>query len=138
MGKTVISVLRSDGGVSVIHNPPADVQTYVRRWEEDMRGVTAVSCKELPESAVPADLSFRNAWNADLVVDMSKARDIHMDRIRAVRDKEMAKLDVEQLKGRDVKAEKDVLREIPQTFDLAQADTPEALKALWPSDLPRE
>lgn len=91
-------------------------------------------------STVPADRTFRNAWKREgtgIGTDMAKAREIHMDRIRAVRDAELARLDVEQLKGRDVTAEKQRLRDLPATFDLTVAATPEDLKALWPAELPR-
>lgn len=86
-----------------------------------------------------ADRYFRNAWawTGAVSIDMPKARDIHMGRIRAARDAELAKLDIEQLKGNDVTAEKQRLRDIPQTFDLTAAATPDELKALWPEGLPR-
>lgn len=69
-------------------------------------------------------------------IDMPKAREIHMNRIREMRDKELAKLDIEQLKGNDVAVEKQTLRDIPQVFDLAFVTTPTALKKLWPSGVP--
>lgn len=68
-------------------------------------------------------------------VNMNKARDIHMGRIRGARDIKLAKLDIEQLKGEDVAEEKQTLRDLPNTFDLTSASTPEELKALWPNKL---
>jgi hypothetical protein len=76
---------------------------------------------------------------------MSKARGIQMDRIREVRNKELAKKDVEYMKAleaddgsaKTIAAEKQALRDIPQTFDLT-TDTPEQLKEKWPEGLPRE
>lgn len=77
--------------------------------------------------------------------DMPKARVIHMDRIRAVRDVELAKLDVPFLSAVEagvvveqqlIAAEKQTLRDIPQTFKLRTAKTPAQLKALWPPELP--
>ena len=58
-----------------------------------------------------------------------------MNRIRETRDVELSKLDVEQLKGKDVSEKKQKLRDIPQTFDLSGAKTPEELKTLRPKDL---
>ncbi len=80
-----------------------------------------------------------------IVVNMSKARGIQMDRIREVRNKELAKKDVEYMKAleaddgsaKTIAAEKQALRDIPQTFDLT-TDTPEQLKEKWPEGLPRE
>ena len=78
-----------------------------------------------------------------IVINMAKARGIQMDKIRVVRNKELAKKDIEYMKALEaddgsaatVAAEKQVLRDIPQTFDLT-TDTPEQLKAKWPDELP--
>lgn len=68
-------------------------------------------------------------------VDMEKARLLHMDTIRALRNEKLVELDIETLKGNDVQAEKQVLRDIPQTFDLTIASTPEELIELIPEEL---
>jgi hypothetical protein len=60
-----------------------------------------------------------------------------MDNIRSKRDEKLKELDIEQLKGVDVSAQKQVLRDIPQTFDLTGAATPDELKTLWPPEVPR-
>jgi len=79
-------------------------------------------------------------------INMSKARAIHLTEIRRVRNAELVKEDVNMLKaieGGDASAQstvatkKQVLRDIPATFDLTTGvTTPEALKAKWPSELP--
>lgn len=93
----------------------------------------------VPTSEIPTDRYFRNAWEdtGNITVNMGKAREIQMAKIRVARDAELKRLDIEQLKGIDVSAEKAKLRDLPQTFDLSQAKTPEELKALWPEGLPR-
>ena len=76
---------------------------------------------------------------------MEKARGIQMDKIRQMRNKELAKKDVEYMKAleaddgsaKTIAAEKQALRDIPQTFDLT-TDTPEQLKEKWPEGLPKE
>ena len=83
--------------------------------------------------------------NMPIVINMSKARGIQMDKIREVRNKELAKKDIEFMKALEaddgsstaIAAEKQVLRDIPQTFDLT-TDTPEELKDKWPKGLPKE
>ena len=78
-----------------------------------------------------------------IVINMAKARGIQMDKIREVRNKELAKKDIEFMKALEaddgsstaIAAEKQVLRDIPQTFDLT-TDTPEELKNKWPDSLP--
>ena len=77
-------------------------------------------------------------------VNMAKARGVHMDCIRVCRNAELVKLDVPALRAVEagdtsaqstIATEKQVLRDIPQTFDLT-TDTPEQLKAKWPAELP--
>jgi hypothetical protein len=88
------------------------------------------------------------AWEMDTdgtpKVNMAKARGVHMDTIRVVRDAELVKKDLVSLRAIEagdtsaqatIATEKQVLRDIPQTFDLT-TDTPEELKAKWPSELP--
>ena len=78
-------------------------------------------------------------------VNMPKARGIQMDKIRVMRDKELAKKDIEYMKALEandgsaaaVATKKQELRDIPQTFDLT-TDTPEQLKEKWPEGLPKE
>ena len=90
------------------------------------------------------------AWEMDTdgtpKVNMAKARGVHMDRIRAVRNKELVAKDIEFMRAIEdgdtdaqatVKAKKQELRNIPQTFDLT-TDTPEELKEKWPEGLPKE
>ena len=77
-------------------------------------------------------------------VDMTKARAIHLTEIRRVRNLELDNEDINMLKAVEagdasVQAEvgirKQVLRDLPATFDLV-TDTPDELKARWPVELP--
>ena len=76
---------------------------------------------------------------------MSKARGNQMYKIREMRNKELAKKDVEYMKALEaddgsakaIATEKQVLRDIPQTFDLT-TDTADELKNKWPEGLPKE
>ena len=90
------------------------------------------------------------AWEMDVdgrpKVNMAKARGVQMDKIRVVRNKELEKEDLNMLKALEdgdtsaqatVKARKQTLRDIPQTFDLTTA-TPKELKEKWPEGLPKE
>ena len=80
-----------------------------------------------------------------IVVNMPKARGIQMDKIRGVRNAELAKKDIEFMKALEkddgshtaIAREKQVLRDIPQTFDLT-TDTVDELKNKWPEGLPKE
>jgi hypothetical protein len=79
-------------------------------------------------------------------VNMTKARVIHMDAIRVVRNAELVKEDVTFMRAVEdadtdaqatIKAKKQTLRDLPATFDITtDVDTPEKLKAKWPTELP--
>jgi hypothetical protein len=134
----MIAITRTDGGVSVMQlGPESKPDVHVEHWKQTFPGAY-VSHREIAEAEYrTADATFRDAWKPDFTIDMEKARAVHMGRIRVMRDKELARLDIETMKGRDVQAEKQRLRDIPQAFDLSAAATPEELKGLWPADLPQ-
>ena len=79
-------------------------------------------------------------------VNMSKARAIHLAEIRRVRNAELVKEDVTFMRAIEagdadaqatIKTKKQTLRDLPDTFDITTGvDTPEKLKAKWPSELP--
>ena len=79
-------------------------------------------------------------------VNMTKARTIHMDAIRVVRNAELAAKDITFMRAVEagdaaaqstIGTEKQVLRDLPTTFDITtDAGTPELLKGLWPTELP--
>ena len=79
-------------------------------------------------------------------VNMTKARAIHLTEIRRVRNEELVKKDIPWMKAVEagdtdaqatIATEKQVLRDIPATFDITtDAGTPELLKAKWPTELP--
>jgi len=92
---------------------------------------------------------FFEAWEWDgaaVTVNMTKARTIHIEQIRAARNKDLAALDVPFMRAVEtdnasdqatIATNKQSLRDIPATFDLSSAGTPDELKALWPSGLSR-
>ena len=79
-------------------------------------------------------------------VNMTKARAIHLAEIRRVRNEELVKEDVTFMRAIEaedtdaqatIKTKKQTLRDIPATFDITtDVDTPEKLKAKWPTELP--
>lgn len=104
------------------------------------------SWRIIDASEVPTDRTFRAAWRdrEGIEVDMSKARDIHRDRLRIAREPMLAALDIEYQRADEDKdeaakarvvARKKVLRDITQHPDIAKAKTPEELKLIWfPAD----
>jgi hypothetical protein len=93
---------------------------------------------------------FRDAWKQNAAsgkpeVDMPRARDIHMNKIRVVRNEELAKEDINfqrAIEADDASAKtsvatkKQALRDLPATFDLSGANTDDELDTLWPAELP--
>ena len=79
-------------------------------------------------------------------VNMTKARAIHLAEIRRVRNEELVKEDVTFMRAVEaedtdaqatIKTKKQTLRDLPATFDITtDVDTPEKLKAKWPTELP--
>ena len=79
-------------------------------------------------------------------IDMTKARASHLTEIRRVRNEELAKEDVTFMRAVEdgdtdtqatIKTKKQTLRDLPATFDITtDVDTPEKLKAKWPTELP--
>ncbi len=158
-----IAISKPDGGVAIMQ-----FLTLVKRNEDDpgyvreatpenieaeltKSGFGGLSWRIIQDDEIPQDRTFRNAWTdaGDKIGhDMEKARAIHMDRIRAARAPVLAALDTEINKAADagkangelaaLRAKRQALRDIPQTFDLSKAQTPEALKALWPVELSDE
>ena len=79
-------------------------------------------------------------------VNMTKARAIHLEKIRLVRNAELAKEDITFMRAVEagdtdtqatIATKKQTLRDLPATFDITTGvDTPEKLKAKWPAELP--
>ena len=89
---------------------------------------------------VPNDRTFRGAWTFSdkaVEIDMTKAREIHKDNLRAERKPRLEALDVDYMKaleagsGADaIAAKKKTLRDITADAKIANAADAEALKAL--------
>ena len=157
MGKRLVYTDAS-GNCCVVH--PAYSDQTRPKGETEKALLARVAAKAIPEgiiysvileTSVPIDRTFRNAWEADSKghpkVSIEKARIIHMDHIRLVRDAELSKLDVPFMRAVEsgdaaeqtrLARLKQTLRDIPQTFDLGVFSTPETLKDAWPAELPTQ
>lgn len=108
-------------------------------------GFGGSSWRFVERSQIPEDRTYRDAWtdNGSFIEhDMEKARTIHMARIRLARNAKLAETDVLVTRtleaGQDTKelaAERQSLRDIPQAIDLSKYETVEQLKAVWPLSL---
>lgn len=123
--------------VSGDNDVQGEVDFWNNRWEKLGYGKTKTTEKVLKKN-IPNDGYFKKAWrlnNGIVGINMNIAKTIQMDRIRVMRDDKMKELDIETMKGVDVTAQKQVLRDLPKTFDLSGAKTPEALKLLIPTEV---
>ena len=126
------------------------LQSVIDRVVPD--GVTAhvVDDEDAAVKSTLEDRTFRDAWEwkaSSVKVNMPKARAIHMEKIRKVRNEELAKLDIPYMRAVEdgdttaqstIKEKKQVLRDIPANFKLSSYKTPEKLAAAFPSELPVE
>lgn len=137
-----ICITRADGGVSLLRTD-GSVDDEIAK----LATVTKiVSWREIDPSEKPLDRTFRDAWKdtGKIDVDMVKARDIQRDRIRAKRKPKLEALDIEYMKAHEkadvlamnrIVAQKQALRDAPAHPDIEAAQTPEALKNVWPAGL---
>ena len=75
-------------------------------------------------------------------VDMAKAREIHKNKIREARAPKLAELDIEFQKAletgastTDIVAKKQALRDAPADSGITSANSADALKAQWKTDI---
>ena len=131
---------------------------YISQFDSEDQAIAAIIAKDIPadkqssaividKSQVP-DRKFRDSWkqeSSSVVEDMTKARVIHMDRIRVYRNAELAKEDIKFQRAIEADSavekaaiinKKQTLRNLPATFDLSGASDTTELDALWPSELP--
>lgn len=127
-----------DTGIVVLIPAPQALQSMT---------IEEIAAKDVPEGVeykiidadkIPEDRYFRDAWKLNeksVSVDLQKARKVKMANIRALRDKKLKELDIETMKGNDVQPQKQVLRDLPDTLDLTQITSVEALKEFVPDEL---
>ena len=92
-------------------------------------------------SKCPTDRSFRDAWSFDgtnFSVNITKAKEIHKNNIRAVRIDKLAELDIEFQRALEtsaytsaIVAKKQALRDAPADSAIDAATDESALKAQW-------
>ena len=146
LAKTLFELSR-DGSDMLEHFDPA-IHTFDALQQGILKHVP-LTCWECEDTALPQDRYFRDAWEETgsvVQVNMPNARLIHMEWIRAARDVELEKEsgsrhrqppEIEAIFTPERQLRLQVLRDIPQTFDLTIYPTPETLKEAWPLTLSR-
>ena len=144
-GVVIMSIVINDGRNVVAKPTKKYINEQVAKSSQHGWGGKPVSWRKIEDSELP-DRYFRSAWEdtGNLGVNMDKARAIQMDHIRNLRDAALFSLDVEYMRAdergdirrkQEIASRKQMLRDIPETFDMGVATTPEELKNLWPKEL---
>lgn len=86
---------------------------------------------------------LREAWtwatpDPIIDIDMPKSRDIHRHYMRRVRTPLLKELDIRAMRGEDVEAQKQMLRDVTADPAIDAATTPEQLLVVWPNCLKGE
>lgn len=139
------ALICADGSVQImIVKEGVTPEEALAKWHPDERA-KVVSIAEIAE--VPSDRTFRDAWQLSgqrVDVQMSKAREIHRDRLRKARAPLLAALDVEFMRAieagdkdvqKTVSAKKQTLRDVTVDPRIEAANTADELKAVWPDVL---
>jgi hypothetical protein len=140
------------GGLTAVQ--ANNYRAAIARANQENQGRVVLQEKRVEDTTIPSHhRMFRDAWcwHDKIEVDMPKARLIHMDRIRGTRNNLLNDSDVTFRKAMEkwirtetpearseairLADEAQVLRDIPQTFDLIVYTTPEELHAAWPLEL---
>ena len=124
----------SDGTLSII-TPTGNVNDAIKDVP------SGLSYEIVKDSVIPTDRSFRNAWKQNsktVETDMTKAKEIHKNKIREARTPKLAELDIEFQKAletgastTDIVSKKQALRDAPADSAIASANTEAKLKAQW-------
>lgn len=137
-----ILIKRVDGGVSVMRLiNGADAATEVDKWKTTYPNAY-VSHREIDELDIPVTREFRNAWvdvtdDNNINIDLSRAKEAQLAKLRALRNKSLEKLDKEYIIAlelgtavQEIKAAKQQLRDITEGLKnlvVAGVDDEEAL-----------
>jgi len=121
-------IYETETGISII--VPSGELSIEKVFDKDVPEQYKSTAKIVEDSEVPADRTFRNAWKLDhgkIVEDVSKAKEIHKEKLRAERKPLLEEQDVLYMKalenGNDTKEivnEKQRLRDITKKVDLCK------------------
>ena len=130
-------IYKDNDGLKIIVPSPR----YENRMEELAKKRVPEGCtyKIVPDSEIPTDREFRNAWDLDskkkIKVDIIKAKEIKKEHLRQERKPLLEALDVDYMKALETKAdttsitaEKQRLRDITKLCD--ECKTVDELKAI--------
>ncbi len=122
--------------------PDAEIAKWAPHKQKEVE-----SWREIDLEHLPKDRTFRDAWRDSgkaVDIDMPKARDIHRNTLRALREPKLKELDIEYQKAdetgdgakkKEIAARKQALRDVTASPAIEKAATPEELMAAIPDVL---
>ena len=144
---TRIAYRNLDGGVSVVCPTPEFCANPANTIDMLIKTLPLGVHFEVHQAEdMPTDRYFRNAWRLDagVSIDLMQAREIHMDKLRVIRNEKLTELDVffqRALEDKDIIMQdniadkKNALRDMPRNADMSSLDTPDKIKAFMPDVL---
>lgn len=144
---------RPDGGLSVVVpviNTYPNVENITEAQAEQRAFAKlpndALNARFVDLSEIPSDRTFRNAWTdtGAITHDMAKCREIHKDRLRAMREPKFEPLERAQrtalaagdvVRAGQLEEQLQALRDVTADPALDAAQTPEDLKSIVPAIL---
>jgi len=135
-------ITMKDGSVAIMETigdfHPTDC---IEKWHESEKEKVQ-SVKIIEDENIPADRYFRDAWvsiDEKINIDMSKAKEVHLNNLRVVRNKKLQELDVELMRALEkgdsqatsvIAEKKQKLRDITKHERIDNAKTAEELKGV--------
>jgi len=139
-----ITYLDDTDRICIIH-PTPDSLTYMSIEQIAKKNVPEGRAWEIIDSSeIPTDYNFRNSWGQNFNIDLGKAKEVLMEKIRGTRDKQLSELDlpktIAEEKGdkkelKRIIKQKNKLRDLPPTINLDQFKTIQELQKFWPEEL---
>lgn len=124
----------SDGtvGIMLLINENSSVEACIAQWHESEKS-KVISHREISEQDLPTTREFRDAWCdvTDLPtidIDLTKAKEIQLTRLRFARNELLAKTDVDMLRATEI-GNVDEINQLKQQRQ-ALRDVTEPLKQL--------
>ena len=135
-----VFLYEGDSGIVVV-SPAAqlDIDEFAKNFVPPKTKYNIIESSQLPP-----DPEFSGAWTIDCDVDIKKAKQIWLDKIRVVRDQRLKELDIKWMRAMEngeskvassVAAKKQMLRDVTEREDFKKAKTLEQIKKYWPEIL---
>lgn len=131
-----ILINRKDGGVSImsLSGEAESAEVEVAKWAE-LHKDSYISHRVISDEDIPPIREFRDAWTdvteeTSIDIDLAKAKDVALNRLRAERNKELDNLDKKlmiamEMESDDVqslKEKKQALRDVTEPLKALQAE----------------